>query len=150
MSEVKTGISKTMFVIGLIVAIVVSSLIASVVSMQYAKGSKGDKGDTGATGPQGPPGFGTPDYDSGWRDIATGQTLTLAHVLKTTNVYVYVVGKNAAGEIHQSDYGWLTTGLGTSKYGLNWISMDADLIKVTRGDIDGNWGQVRVMIWIIS
>jgi hypothetical protein len=59
MSEMKTGISKTMFVVGLIVAIVASSLIASVVSMQFTKGLKGDKGDigatgtTGATGPQG-------------------------------------------------------------------------------------------------
>lgn len=42
-----------MFLVGLIVAILASSLIASAVSMQYAKGPKGDKGDTGATGPTG-------------------------------------------------------------------------------------------------
>jgi len=47
------GISKGMFVAGLVVAIVTSSLVASVLSMQYAKGPKGDKGDTGATGATG-------------------------------------------------------------------------------------------------
>ena len=166
------GISKTMFVVGLVVAILASSLIASAVSMQYAKGPQGDKGDkgdtgatgaTGATGPQGetgpqgtqgergPRGFGTPDYDSGWRSIAPGETLTLAHVLKTTNVYVYVVGKNAAGLIHQLDYGWIYAGgIGTAKYGLAWHSLDGDLIKLTRATEDENWVQVRVMIWIIA
>jgi hypothetical protein len=59
MTELKTGISKTMFIAGLVIAIVASSLIASVVSMQYARGPKGDKGDignTGATGAMGPQG----------------------------------------------------------------------------------------------
>lgn len=53
------GISKTTFVIGLIIAVMASSLIASAVSIQFAKGpkgDKGDKGDTGATGPIGPTG----------------------------------------------------------------------------------------------
>ena len=61
MSEGKMGISKTMFIIGLIVAILASSLISVMTSMQWAlikgpKGDKGDKGDTGATGPAGPQG----------------------------------------------------------------------------------------------
>jgi len=56
MTEVKTGISKTMFIIGLVTAILISSFI-SVMAMQWGlKGPKGDKGDTGATGPQGPQG----------------------------------------------------------------------------------------------
>ena len=65
-----TGVSRTTFIVGLIIAIVASSLISTVVSMQWAliQGPKGDKGDTGlqgaqgeqgpqgATGPQGPQG----------------------------------------------------------------------------------------------
>ena len=58
MAIVKTGISKTMFVVGLIPAILASSLVSAVIVTQLptAKGPKGDKGDTGATGLQGPPG----------------------------------------------------------------------------------------------
>jgi hypothetical protein len=54
------GISKTIFVAGLIAKILVASLLTTGVSMQLGlsgpKGEKGDKGDTGATGPQGPQG----------------------------------------------------------------------------------------------
>ncbi len=59
MTQVKSvGISKTLFVVGLIAAILASSLISAVIVTQLpiAKGPKGDKGDTGATGLQGPPG----------------------------------------------------------------------------------------------
>jgi len=51
------SISKTMFVAGIIIAILASSLVASVVSMQWARGPKGDKGDTGDTGAQGTQGL---------------------------------------------------------------------------------------------
>ena len=51
------GISKTIFVVGLIVAILASVLLSVAVSMLFGlqgpKGDKGDKGDTGATGVQG-------------------------------------------------------------------------------------------------
>lgn len=62
MSEEKTGISKTMFIVGLIIAILAASLISVMAAMQWAlikgpKGDKGDKGDTGATGSQGPQGL---------------------------------------------------------------------------------------------
>lgn len=65
MTETKSvGISRTMFIVGLIAAILASSLISAVIVTQLPKaiGSKGDKGDTGdtgatgATGPQGPTG----------------------------------------------------------------------------------------------
>ena len=49
------GISKMIFIVGLIIAIVASSLISVLATTQLAliKGPKGDKGDTGATGSQG-------------------------------------------------------------------------------------------------
>jgi len=54
MSEGKS-ISKTTFIVGLIIAILASSIISTVVSMQWAliQGPKGDKGDTGPQGEQG-------------------------------------------------------------------------------------------------
>ncbi len=62
MSEVKGGISKAMFIAGLIIAIVAASAAASVVSSQFAKGPQGDTGATGAAGPEGPQG---PQGDTG-------------------------------------------------------------------------------------
>lgn len=53
MSEGKTGISRRMFIVGLVVAILVSSFISVMAAMQLAKGPKGDRGDMGATGLQG-------------------------------------------------------------------------------------------------
>ena len=175
----KTGISKTVFVAGLIAAILASSLISVVAMTQLSttlglKGEKGDKGDTGATGATGPTGptgatgatgpqglqgiqgiqgsrgFSTPNYDSGWRNIAKDQTITLVHGLGTTNVYVYMIGKTAAGLIHQFDYGWtMGGGISNSHHGATWFGLDGDLIYVNRGVLDDNWVQVRVMIWII-
>jgi hypothetical protein len=203
------GISKTIFVVGLIVAILASTFTATGASMMLGlSGPKGEKGDTGATGPQGPqgetgprgvtgpagptgatgqqgaigpqgdtgpqglqgiqgpqgiqglqgpqgeqgpPGFGTPDYDSGWKNIAAGETIVKAHVLGTTNVYVYMIGRDGEGLIHQWDYGMnIGGGISTSRHGAAWHSLDTDLISVTRGDIDTEWVQFRVLIWIIS
>jgi len=64
MTEGKMGISKTMFIVGLIAAILASSLISAVIVTQLPtimgpkgdKGDKGDTGDTGATGATGPQG----------------------------------------------------------------------------------------------
>jgi hypothetical protein len=53
MTEVKSlGISKTMFIVGLIIAILASSLISDLAAKQLAVGSKGDKGDKGDPGSQ--------------------------------------------------------------------------------------------------
>jgi hypothetical protein len=55
MAEVKSsvGISRGMFVAGIVVAILISSLASTVASMMLAVGPKGDKGETGSTGLQG-------------------------------------------------------------------------------------------------
>jgi hypothetical protein len=56
MSETKisSGISKTTFIVGLLIAIVLSSAFSTLIALQFAKGPKGDKGDKGDTGPLGP------------------------------------------------------------------------------------------------
>jgi hypothetical protein len=63
MSEGKTGISKTMFIVGLIAAILAASLILAVIVTQLPKvtapkGDNVDKGHTGATEATDP--FGNP------------------------------------------------------------------------------------------
>jgi hypothetical protein len=84
MTEAKgVGISRTMFIVGLIAAILASSLISAVIVTQLPtakgpKGDKGDKGDTGATGPQGEQGIqgisGKATYFANWS--LTWYTLT--------------------------------------------------------------------------
>jgi hypothetical protein len=61
------GISKRIFIVGLIGAIIASSLIATVVTTQFVKsvGLKGDKGDTGSQGPKGDTGSQGPKGDTG-------------------------------------------------------------------------------------
>ncbi|MDH5374502.1 MAG: PA14 domain-containing protein [Candidatus Bathyarchaeota archaeon] len=68
------GISRTTFVVGLIIAILVSSLISIFVTMQWARGPKGDKGDKGDQGLQGPQGEQGPpvafaEWDVHWRTL---------------------------------------------------------------------------------
>jgi len=91
MSEGKnlTGISKTTFIVGLIIAILASSLISALVAMavirglqgeqgqqglqgeQGSPGPQGPKGDKGDTGPQGPPGPAVvfAEWDVHWRTL---------------------------------------------------------------------------------
>lgn len=60
MSEVKSvGISKGVFVIGLVITILASSLISviAITQLPMLRGPKGDKGDTGAAGATGPQGL---------------------------------------------------------------------------------------------
>lgn len=64
------GISRTVFIVGLVIAILVSSLISVVAVTQMPfikgpKGDKGDKGDTGAIGPQGAQGSQGPQGPQG-------------------------------------------------------------------------------------
>jgi hypothetical protein len=47
------GISKTMFMAGLIIAVLVSTGISTVIITQYASGPKGETGPQGEQGPQG-------------------------------------------------------------------------------------------------
>ena len=51
----KIGLTKEMFVLGLIIAILVSGLVSAGISMQIS-GTQGPKGEKGDTGPQGPKG----------------------------------------------------------------------------------------------
>ena len=55
MTEVKNiiGVSKTMFIIGIIIAILSSTVVSTVVTIQWARGPKGEKGDPGPQGIQG-------------------------------------------------------------------------------------------------
>lgn len=67
------GITTTIFVVGLIAAILIASFISiglsSILNLSGTKGEKGDKGDTGATGPAGPAGPQGPQGLTGTLDV---------------------------------------------------------------------------------
>ncbi len=93
-------------------------------------------------------GLGAPDYDSGWVSIDTSQELTFTHNLNTTEVLVYVIGKDSDPPgINQINYGSnVYSGIGAGAY---WHSLTQNNVKVHRESDDVNWDQVRVMIWKI-
>lgn len=169
--EISHGISKTTFIVGLIVAIIASSALSTVIATQLAVGPQGPKGDKGDTGPQGlqgeqgPPGvWGAPDYDSGWMRIDMNERLVLTHNLNTTNILVYLIGKQIMGAdtpllIHQLYYGWGYDPTLHSYMGATWyipfpdafpVSGDPEnQIVIYRAPWDGYWHEVRALIWKI-
>lgn len=83
----------------------------------------------------------TPAYDSGWRSIGEGGEIVFTHNLNTTEVFVYLIGKDADDTlgIHQYQYGEM--------YWAYWHKLDSNNISVTAFS---PWDYVRVMIWRIS
>ncbi|MCW3985229.1 MAG: hypothetical protein NWE91_02315 [Candidatus Bathyarchaeota archaeon] len=93
-----------------------------------------------------------PAFDSGWISINPDERYFFWHSLNTTNVLVYVIGKNGSGFIHQWRIGmdYDSYGIGSADYGLFWSRLDSNVISVLRGRSDTQWAQVKVMIWKIS
>ncbi len=85
--------------------------------------------------------FTTPAYDSGWISAEGGGEIVLTHNLGTTEVFVYLVGKDKDGTlgIHQFEYGGM--------YWAYWHNLDSNNISVT---VYPTWDYVRVMIWKIQ
>ena len=93
----------------------------------------------------------SPTYDSGWTNITAGEVRTFAHDLGTTDVLVYMMGKNPEGMIHQRRYGGDNIGGGLQ--GAYWFNLTESEVKVRRlrddTTPDHKWEQIRVLIWRI-
>jgi len=83
----------------------------------------------------------TPAYDSGWISIEPTQFLTFSHNLGTPEVFVYLLGKNESGAIHQLTH---------EMNGVQIVNLDNLNITIWRHGLDRFWYQVRVMIWKIG
>jgi hypothetical protein len=92
--------------------------------------------------------LGKPDYDSGWTAIAQGTNKHFNHGLGTTDILVYVIGKNGGSGINQLFYG-LDYNSYDAVQGLCWWNLDTNGIDVIRGINDATYAQVRVMLWKI-
>ena len=128
MTEVKSvGISKTVFIVGLIAAILASSLISAVIVTQLPtimgpKGDKGDKGDTGdtgatgatgATGSQGPQGLqGIMGPPGNYENITIYQNLTsLVELYENVKESVVLIrGTTSNGTIQGSGFVYNASG----------------------------------------
>jgi len=91
--------------------------------------------------------FDHPDYDSGWVPIPLGWTY-LQHDLGTTDVYVYIIGRNG-DYTHQFSYGgdWVRNKDSIlSSYGVYWQCY-LNRLKITRWMDDTEWQEVRVLLW---
>ena len=99
-----------------------------------------------------------PDWDSGWQDIAPGETITLSHGLGT-NINRYIVrtefkevplkgSPDAQAEIHQIAYGGEAVTEDDQEVGANWQNLTNQSISVYRWADDPYVDQVRVRIWL--
>jgi len=92
-------------------------------------------------------GLSSPDYDSGWFNLTIGQTV-LSHNLGTTEVFVYLYGRNPSeSNIHQYNYGG--TLYGTNWYGASFYELTSTNITIGRLPSDNDWIEARVQIWKI-
>jgi hypothetical protein len=90
--------------------------------------------------------LGKPDFDSGWTSVILGDTL-IPHTCNTTNVIVYMIGKQTGGAAHQKDYGgWMGN---INWYGAYWYDLTETHIRVHRHGNDGDWQLVRIFMWKI-
>jgi hypothetical protein len=149
LTEVKTGISKTMFVIGLIIAILASSLISIVVSMQWAKGPKGDKGDTGATGPKGDKG----DKGEPGNETVFAQWSLIWYTITGAYQWGASVGTSTWGAVFDHDFGSNVLFSGYSDYigfqATMTVNMQRDgPVHFVTGSDDGSRLYVDGELWI--
>lgn len=124
------------------------------------EGPEGPTGPKGDTGPQGSPGFGTPDFDTGWQPISAGTAITIIHKLAAKNIFVYVIGMDETQQMHQRYLGghidWPPGG-GSIHVGLcywwenpgNTNEINLHRFPDDNQDKGFDWDYYRVMIWKI-
>jgi hypothetical protein len=141
MNNKTAGISITMFISGIVIAILASSALSTVITTQLDVGK----------------GFGVPDYDSGWMIINPGTNVNLTHNLGTDELLVYLYGRfrstlaDTRWIYHQTNFGTNIFGLGDEwvQRGAKWSS-DENWVVVFREYTDESWEQFRVIIWKIT
>ncbi|HFD40770.1 MAG TPA: hypothetical protein ENJ31_13085 [Anaerolineae bacterium] len=89
-----------------------------------------------------------PDYDSGWQEIAAGETLTLSHNLDITatelSVGLWFSGTKRG--IHHFAYGGLSLDNSQKRLGAYWHDLTDNSVQVTRLADDTDVEQVRVAV----
>jgi len=173
MSQGSTGISLSTFILGIIVAILASSIISPVIGTQLGivqgpqgePGPQGPQGEPGPQGPQGergiqggpgPTGILEPDYDSGWVKREGLLEIEFEHNLGTSDIFVYIIAKwyrewdgSGGPMVHQFYYGGYWRGIMQGEQeGFHWTTYteDPNSISVTVLDTTRH-DEFRVLIW---
>lgn len=112
-------------------------------AIQFA-GAFGSSGQAINTSQIALPGFmSKPAYDTGWQSISPGQDIRFYHYLNTTDLFVYMMGKDASSThfLNQVNYGQIYGGA-------NWGNLTSEYLDVYRGYQETwYWDQVRIVIW---
>jgi hypothetical protein len=92
--------------------------------------------------------FGAPDYDSDWLTVDQNTELTLNHNIGTTDLFVYLIGKEGGTQTHQIFLGgdkMMNDNFRTQE-GAYWYC-DETSIHVKRMMTDEKWQEIRILIW---
>ena len=135
------GVSKSLFVSGIIIAILFSTITSVIIASIFISGEIGPQGVQGEIGSIGPVGgFGKPDYDSGWTNLPMDEWILFDHNLDTTDdIFVYIIGR------YYAEGGtWIVN---QDPYSITWTTYDSNTIIVYRLEDDYYYDQARVIIW---
>ncbi len=89
-----------------------------------------------------------PDYDSGWLNIAAGETLVVSHSLgiSATELSVGLWFSSTARGIHHAGYGGLSNDVAEELHGAYWKDLTDNTVRVQRAQDDTLVEQVRVIV----
>jgi hypothetical protein len=93
-------------------------------------------------------GFSEPGYDSDWQTISAGSSEFITHNLGTTELFVYLVGKDNDVTVHQDYLGmelWFEEG--PHLHGIQWATNGENEVVVSRLSDDNTWDEFRILIW---
>jgi len=90
----------------------------------------------------------TPDYDSGWTDIAAGGTVSFSHNLgiTATELSVSLWFSGTSKGIHHYGYGGLSVDAPPTLRGAYWHNLTTNTVQVSRRVGDTDIEQVRVVV----
>jgi len=151
MSNEVRGVSTTVFMAGLVVAILVSSALSTVIATQLAVGAQGPKGDTGATGAtgaqgeQGPSGpnqivaMGTYHFSSG---VTTAYNIE--SIVWNSDWNQYFVTFSDGIEYHSYQYVTVVTCFGGFSAGYAGFGSQGNALSIEIYDSNGNQIQTNI------
>jgi opacity protein-like surface antigen len=141
------GISKGMFIAGIIVAVLASSAISSAVSMQWAKGPKGDTGDTGPTGPQGPIGPKGEAYDARLvRFYNPNETMVNSEDYKVASTFLWIP-KNATNNAVLAVHCYFKFRSSPTSYNIGWNLKVNESYAFTGSSVSGDTAYKQTTIF---
>jgi len=136
----KAGITMGKFIVGLVIAILVSIAVSAGISTQLIKFM-----------------YALPDYDSGWVDITNniGKYFNVTHNLNSEDIIVDIRGKATASDgAHQRHFGLIGNTQWTRTYGETDNDMAWSMVQTSDGGyvLAGyfDWGAGDTDFWLVK